>query len=76
MKVRYRVHRFDIDMRKDQSKLEQFLNNSKGKFVAIIQSVNPKLTVRGVGATGLSINCRKEQKRLKADAQIQEKIVD
>jgi hypothetical protein len=25
MKMRYRVHRFDIDMTKDQRKLEQFL---------------------------------------------------
>jgi len=44
MKVRYRVHRFDIDMTKDQGKLEQFLNNLEGEVVAIIPSVNPKFT--------------------------------
>jgi len=40
MKARYRVHRFDIDMTKDQRKLEQFLNNLEGEVVAIIPSVN------------------------------------
>ena len=51
MKMRYRVHRFDIDMTKDQRKLEQFLNSLEGEVVAIIPSVNPKFTVRGAGAT-------------------------
>ena len=50
MKVRYRVHRFDIDMTKDQSKLEQFLNNLEGEVAAIIPSVNPKFTPGGMGA--------------------------
>jgi len=51
MKMRYRVHRFDIDMTKDQSKLELFLNSLEGEVVAIIPSVIPKFTVRGAGAT-------------------------
>ena len=51
MKVRYRVHRFDIDMAKDQRALEQFLNNLEGEVAAIIPSVNPKFTVRGATAT-------------------------
>jgi len=51
MKARYRVHRFDIDMAKDQRKLEQFLNSLEGEVVAIIPSVTPKFTVRGAGAT-------------------------
>ena len=51
MKMRYRVHRFDSDMTKDQRKLEQFLNSLEGEVVAIIPSVNPKFTVRGAGAT-------------------------
>ena len=50
MKARYRVHRFDIDMTKDQRKLEQFLNNLEGEVVAIIPSVNPKFTAGGMGA--------------------------
>jgi hypothetical protein len=51
MKAKYRVHRFDIDMTKDQRQLEQFLNTLDGEVVAIIPSVNPKFTVRGAGAT-------------------------
>jgi len=43
MKVRYRLHRFDIDMTKDQRNLEQFLNNLEGEVVAIIQALIPSL---------------------------------
>ena len=46
----YRVHRFGIDMSKEQSKLEQFLNNLEGEVVSIIPSVNPRFTVGGMGA--------------------------
>jgi len=48
--VKYRVHIFDIDMTKDQSKLEQFLNNLNGEVAAIIPSVDPKFTPGGMGA--------------------------
>jgi hypothetical protein len=34
--VSYRVHRFDIDMEKDVSRLEAFLNGLSGEVVAII----------------------------------------
>lgn len=51
MKMKYRVHRFDVDMTKDQRKLEQFLNSLDGEVAAIIPSVNPKFTVRGATAT-------------------------
>ena len=50
MKARYRVHRFDIDMAKDQRALEQFLNSLEGEVVEIIPSVNPKFTPGGMGA--------------------------
>ncbi len=36
----YRVHRFDIRMRSDQSRLEQFLNGLKGEIVAIVPNVS------------------------------------
>ena len=39
MRAKYRVHRFDINMTKDQSKLEQFLNSLEGEVVAIIPNV-------------------------------------
>jgi len=39
MKARYWVHRFDIKMTADQSKLEQFLNGLEGEVVTIIPNV-------------------------------------
>jgi hypothetical protein len=50
MKMRYRVHRFDIDMSRDQRDLEHFLNSLEGEVVAIIPSVNPRFTAGGMGA--------------------------
>jgi len=38
--MKYRVHRFDIRMTSDQSKLEQFLNNLEGEVVAIIPNIS------------------------------------
>jgi len=37
--MKYRVHRFDLKMTADQSKLEQFLNSLAGEIVAIIPNV-------------------------------------
>jgi hypothetical protein len=37
--MKYRVHRFDIRMTGDQSKLEQFLNGLEGEVVSIIPNV-------------------------------------
>lgn len=37
--MKYRVHRFDLKMTADQSKLEQFLNNLQGEVIAIIPNV-------------------------------------
>jgi len=34
--MKYRVHRFNIDMEKDQQILEDFLNKLKGEVVSII----------------------------------------
>jgi len=45
----YDVHRFDINMEKDQDKLKQFLNNLRGEVVAIIPNVKP--TFKPMGAT-------------------------
>lgn len=39
MSTRYRVHRFDLRMTADQSKLELFLNSLEGEVVAIIPNV-------------------------------------
>ena len=47
--MKYEIHRFDIDMNKDQDKLKQFLNNLRGEVVAIIPNVKP--TFKPMGAT-------------------------
>jgi hypothetical protein len=39
--MKYRVHRFDIRMTADQTRLEQFLNSLEGEVVAIIPNVTP-----------------------------------
>jgi len=39
--MKYRVHRFNIRMTKDQGKLEQFLNSLEGEVAAIIPNVTP-----------------------------------
>jgi hypothetical protein len=51
MKTRYRVHRFDIKMTTEQSKLEQFLNSLEGEVAAIIPNVTSKFTTGGMGAS-------------------------
>ena len=47
--MRYRVHRLDIKMDKEQNKLEQFLNNLKGEVISIVANIKP--TFQGMGAT-------------------------
>ena len=47
--MKYKVHRLDINMDKDQSKLEEFLNELHGEVIAIIPNVKP--TFQGMGAT-------------------------
>ena len=47
MNAKYRVHRFDLRMTADQTKLEQFLNTLEGEIVSIIPNVTwaPKVQV-------------------------------
>jgi hypothetical protein len=47
--MKYKVHQFEIDTRKDKDKLEQFLNGLRGEIVSIIPNVRP--TFQGMGAT-------------------------
>jgi hypothetical protein len=37
--MRYRVHRFDLKMTRDQGRLEQFLNGLEGEVVGIVPNV-------------------------------------
>ena len=39
--MKYRVHRFNIRMTRDQGNQEQFLNSLEGEIVAIIPNVTP-----------------------------------
>ena len=48
--MKYRVNRFEIDMNKDQNKLEQYLNDLEGEVVSVIPNVEPKFTAGGMGA--------------------------
>ena len=48
--MKYKVHRFDIDMDKDQARLEQFLNNLEGEVVTIIPNVKPTFQLMGATA--------------------------
>ena len=37
--MKYKVHRMEIDLEKDQERLENFLNNLKGEVISIIPNV-------------------------------------
>ena len=37
--MKYRVHRLEINMAKDQVKLEQFLNHLAGEVISIIPNI-------------------------------------
>jgi hypothetical protein len=42
--MKYKVHRFDIQMESDQNRLEDFLNSLKGEVVSIVPN-NRKTTL-------------------------------
>ncbi|MEN8125555.1 MAG: hypothetical protein ABFR32_10535 [Bacteroidota bacterium] len=37
--MKYKVHRLEINMKNDQIKLEQFLNDLKGEVISIIPNI-------------------------------------
>ena len=37
--MKYRVHRMELNLEKDQDKFEQFLNNLHGEVVSIIPNI-------------------------------------
>ncbi|MCB9136167.1 MAG: hypothetical protein H6636_12120 [Anaerolineales bacterium] len=41
--MKYRVHRFELKMTRDQARLEHFLNSLEGEVVSIIPNVAPVL---------------------------------
>ena len=48
--MKYDIHRFDINMEKDQDKLKQFLNSLRGEIVAIIPNTKPTFQLMGATA--------------------------
>jgi len=39
--MKYKVHQFNINLKNDSGKLEQFLNSLNGEIIAIIPNINP-----------------------------------
>jgi hypothetical protein len=48
--MKYKVHQFELDMRRDREKLEQFLNSLEGEIVSIIPNVKPTFQLMGATA--------------------------
>jgi len=42
--MKYRVHRFDLSMTRDQLKLEEFLNGLTGEVVSIVPNITLGVT--------------------------------
>ena len=51
MKMKYKIHHFELKMTKDKDKLEQFLNSLDGEVIAIIPNDQPKFLP--IGATAV-----------------------
>jgi len=49
--MKYKVHRMEINLEKDQDKLEQFLNNLRGEVVSIIPNIANTTLFQIYGAT-------------------------
>ena len=37
--MKYKIHRMEVNLEKDQAKLEQFLNNLHGEVISIIPNI-------------------------------------
>lgn len=48
--MKYKVHQFEIEMKRDREKLEQFLNSLNGEIVSIIPNVRPTFQLMGATA--------------------------
>ena len=49
--MKYKVHRFDIDMTKGADKLEEYLNSLKGEIVTIIPNIKKTTLAQIYGVT-------------------------
>lgn len=50
MKMKYKIHQFELRMTRDKDKLELFLNSLNGEVIAIIPNVQPKFLPMGATA--------------------------
>jgi len=48
--MKYKVHRLEIKMEKDQKKLEQFLNNLEGEIISIIPNITKNIFISNLWA--------------------------
>ena len=55
MIMKYKVHKLEIEMENEQSKLEQFLNRIKGGVVSIIPN-NKKMSLSQIYGIGRKID--------------------
>jgi len=49
--MEYKVHRMEINLEKDQAKLEQFLNNLRGEVISIIPNIAKTSLLQIYGTT-------------------------
>lgn len=49
--MKYKIHKFDINMENDPFELERFLNNLKGEIVSIIPNVARTTLLQIYGAS-------------------------
>lgn len=47
--MRYKVHRLDLKLSKEATRLEEFLNSLRGEVISIFPNIKP--TFMGMGAT-------------------------
>lgn len=45
--MKYKVHRFELKMTTDETRLEQFLNDLEGEVIAIVPNVKPTFLPMG-----------------------------
>jgi len=57
MEAKYKIHSFELDMKKDKDKdkLELFLNSLNGEIIAIIPNVQPEFRLMGASAVTKSL---------------------
>ncbi len=48
--MKYKVHKLDIKLDKEQNVLEDYLNNLKGEVISIIPNVKPTFQLMGATA--------------------------